>query len=136
VDGSFANKSSVSRKAVSAILKIHRKLTSLAFLNPGIHLVAEHMMSVIEQLPKRGPYEGGHFQTLQTLMLSLSDERNISKLAASFAASAAQTAATGGECRDRTGPGSSWGRRSVCCRDRAVAVPCGRRRHVRWRAAR
>jgi len=96
VDGSFANKSSVSRKAVSAILKIHRKLTSLAFLNPGIHLVAEHMMSVIAQLPKRGPYEGGHFQTLQTLMLSLSDERNISKLAASFAASAAQTATTGG----------------------------------------
>jgi hypothetical protein len=84
LDNSFVGKGSVSRKAVSAMLKMHKKLSSLAFLNPKVQDVADYMMSVIGKLPKNGPYEGSQFQDLMTLIMNLSDETKILKMAEVF----------------------------------------------------
>lgn len=84
LDNSFVGKDSVSRKAVSSMLKMHKKLSSLAFLNPGVSLVADYMTNVIGKLPKSGPYKGSDFQDLLSLILTLSDETKILKMAGLF----------------------------------------------------
>ncbi|WP_234451889.1 MULTISPECIES: DUF3150 domain-containing protein [unclassified Pseudomonas] len=84
LDNSFVGKGSVSRKAVSAMLKMHKKLSSLAFLNPKVQDVADYMMAVIGKLPKTGPYEGSQFQDLLGLIMNLSDETKILKMAEVF----------------------------------------------------
>ena len=84
LDNSFVGKGSVSRKAVSAMLKMHKKLSSLAFLNPKVQDVADYMMTVIGKLPKSGPYEGAQFQDLLGLIMNLSDETKILKMAEVF----------------------------------------------------
>lgn len=40
------------------MLKMHKKLSSLAFLNPGVSLVADYMTNVIGKLPKIGALQG------------------------------------------------------------------------------
>ncbi|WP_095158174.1 DUF3150 domain-containing protein [Pseudomonas sp. Irchel 3E13] len=88
LDNSFVGKGSVSRKAVSAMLKMHKKLSSLAFLNPKVQDVADYMMSVIGKLPKNGPYEGSQFQDLMALIMNLSDETKILRMAEVFSKTA------------------------------------------------
>lgn len=72
-DTSFAGKLSVTRKALRPIVSMRDKMAGLIFLNPA---EIQSMIGVIDQtiaaLPKSGPIEGVHFNSLVGLIARLS----------------------------------------------------------------
>ncbi|MEW5511823.1 DUF3150 domain-containing protein [Pseudomonas asiatica] len=77
---SFTGKDKVGQKAINCIRRIHEKLLSLAFLDPTVHALADHLNSKLAQFPNKGDVEGAKLQELVSLLTSLSDETKIAKL--------------------------------------------------------
>lgn len=71
----FAGKTSVTRKALSPLKTMHRKLCGLSFVEPRVAPVAELIATAMDSLPKRGRIEGGHLIMLQGLISLLRDTR-------------------------------------------------------------
>jgi hypothetical protein len=84
-DDTLAGASTVTQKTVNRIWKMHKKLDSLAFLNPSVRNLADYLMTELSKLPASGKLQGSDFQHLFSLVMSLSDETRISKLADVFA---------------------------------------------------
>lgn len=84
-DDTLAGASTVTQKTVNRIWKMHKKLDSLAFLNPSVRNLADYLMAELSKLPATGKLQGSDFQHLFSLVMSLSDENRISKLADVFA---------------------------------------------------
>lgn len=76
---------SVTQKTVNRMWKMHKKLCSLAFLNPAVQTLADYLEDQLKKLPSKGKLEGANFQQLLSLVLSLSDETRIAKVANVFA---------------------------------------------------
>ncbi|HIE2484385.1 TPA: DUF3150 domain-containing protein [Pseudomonas aeruginosa] len=77
---SFSGKDKVGQKAVNCIRRIHEKLLSLAFLDPTVLALADHVQAKLAQFPTRGDVEGAKLQELVSLLTNLSDETKIAKL--------------------------------------------------------
>ena len=69
---SFRGKTECSRKAVSAIERLARKLQGLAFLDKRALPLAQDVFNRIGQLPKHGPYSGTEFTEVTNICLLLS----------------------------------------------------------------
>lgn len=76
---SFSGKDKVGQKAVNCIRRIHEKLLSLAFLDPTVLALADHVHAKLAQFPTKGDVEG-QLQELVSLLTNLSDETKIAKL--------------------------------------------------------
>lgn len=72
---------SVTQKTVNRIWKMHAKLTSLAFLSPEVQGLADYLSKKLLALPQKGKLNGSDFQSLFSLVLNMSDETKIAKLA-------------------------------------------------------
>lgn len=77
---SFSGKDKVGQKAINCIRRIHEKLLSLAFLDPTVQALADHVYAKLAQFPTKGDVEGAKLQELVSLLTSLSDEAKIAKL--------------------------------------------------------
>ncbi|MGI0646951.1 DUF3150 domain-containing protein [Pseudomonas aeruginosa] len=87
-DDTLAGASSVTQKTVNRIRKMHKKLVSLAFLSPEVQKLADHLEAELNKLPSKGKLEGSNFNHLLSLVMSLTDEDRIAKVANVFAGAA------------------------------------------------
>ncbi|KSQ21520.2 hypothetical protein APB26_31520 [Pseudomonas aeruginosa] len=77
---SFNGKDKVGQKAVNCIRRIHEKLLSLAFLDPNVQALADHVQAKLADFPTKGNVEGAKLRELVSLLTSLSDETSIEKI--------------------------------------------------------
>ncbi|HGN3112492.1 TPA: DUF3150 domain-containing protein [Pseudomonas aeruginosa] len=77
---SFSGRDKVGQKAVNCIRRIHEKLLSLAFLDPTVQALADHVQAKLVDFPTKGNVEGAKLQELVSLLTNLSDETKIEKL--------------------------------------------------------
>ena len=69
----FAGKSEVTRKAVSPLRTIQRKLAGLTFIEPRVAPVADLLETAFASLPRRGKIQGASLLMLQGLVALLRD---------------------------------------------------------------
>ena len=79
IDRSFVGKDSVTVRALNGFRRIRDKLDSLGFLDHRCMPVVDEIDSVLDLLPKSGPYNGVVFHSLFRLGLLLSDPEKIKR---------------------------------------------------------
>lgn len=79
IDRSFVGKDSVTARALNGFRRIRDKLDSLGFLDHRCMPVVDEIDSVLDLLPKSGPYNGVVFHSLFRLGLLLSDPEKIKR---------------------------------------------------------
>lgn len=77
---SFTGKDKVGQKAINCIRRIHEKLLSLAFLDPTVQALADHVEVKLAHFPTKGDVDGARLQELVSLLTSLSDETKIAQM--------------------------------------------------------
>lgn len=83
LEESFKGKASVTRRAIRPIIAIRDKLDGLSFLDPRVYPVMTWIEELLADLPKNGPIEGTPLMTLESALITLSDESRIKELGAS-----------------------------------------------------
>lgn len=79
IDRSFVGKDTVTSRSLNAFRRMRDKLDSLGFLDHRCMPVVDKIDSVLDALPKQGPYNGVAFNSLFTLGLLLSDPDKIKR---------------------------------------------------------
>ncbi|MDP1772427.1 MAG: DUF3150 domain-containing protein [Methylobacter sp.] len=79
IDRSFVGKDSVTVRALNGFRRIRDKLDSLGFLDHRCMPIVDEIDSVLDLLPKSGPYNGVVFHSLFRLGLLLSDPEKIKR---------------------------------------------------------
>ncbi|MGE4297897.1 MAG: DUF3150 domain-containing protein [Desulfovibrionaceae bacterium] len=74
---SYAGKTEVTRKALSPIRTLHRKLSGLSFVEPRVAPVVELIEAALDGLPDTGKIEGGELVMLQGLVCLLGDPERL-----------------------------------------------------------
>ena len=69
----YAGKTEITRKALSPLKALHRKLVGLSFVEPHVAPTADLIHTAFENIPKRGPINGGVLLMLQGLVSLLSN---------------------------------------------------------------
>ena len=70
---SYAGKTEITRKALSPLRVIHRKLMGLSFVEPRVAPVVELMETAFHRIPDKGRITGAELIMLQGLVFLLSD---------------------------------------------------------------
>lgn len=79
IDRSFVGKDTVTGRSLNTFRRMRDKLDSLGFLDHRCMPVVDKIDSVLDSLPKQGPYNGSAFASLFSLGLLLSDPDKIKR---------------------------------------------------------
>lgn len=78
--GTLSGRDQVNQRTVNRLWAMHAKLTSLAFVSPEVHGLADYLQDQLKTLPAKGWVEGSAYRHLVSLVINLSDEDRIGSL--------------------------------------------------------
>ncbi|MCG8910994.1 DUF3150 domain-containing protein [Pseudomonas sp. DP-17] len=76
----LATRGQVTQVTLNTVRKISTKLRGLMFLSSDVKVLTDHIEEVLASLPQAGPVSGVEYNTVVTLVSSLSDEDSIRRL--------------------------------------------------------
>ncbi len=80
LDTGLATRGHVTQTTLNTVRKINAKLRGLMFLSSDVKALSEHIDAVLAALPTSGVVNGTQYNTVVTLVSSLSDEDSIKRL--------------------------------------------------------